>query len=114
MKYRAIAEHVRRFPVRLMCRSLKVSPAGYYAWTQRPESARSQANRKLIEEIHAVHARSRHTYGSPRITRDLQESGQPVGEHRVARLMQAHGIRMRMESQPRWFVPANTTDCSAG
>ena len=22
------------------------------------------------------------------------------------------GIRMCMESQPRWFVPANTTDCS--
>jgi hypothetical protein len=33
-------DHEARFPVRVMCRALTVSPAGYYAWATRPESRR--------------------------------------------------------------------------
>ena len=42
------------FPVRLMCRCLKVSASGYYAWRGRPESQRSVANRELTEALNAV------------------------------------------------------------
>lgn len=95
MKYRAITEHVRRFPIRLMCRALAVSAAGYYAWTARPASTRTVANRRLVNDIRVLHAQSRRTYGSPRITHDLRESGQRVSENRVARLMREHGLRAK-------------------
>jgi transposase InsO family protein len=95
MKYRAMTEHVRRYPVRLMCRALKVSPAGYYAWRARPESPHAQRNRGLLVEIRARHARSRRTYGSPRITHDLRAGGYKVSENRVARLMRIDGIRAK-------------------
>ena len=39
MTYRFIDEHKDRWPVRLLCETLEVSPAGYYAWRQRPRSA---------------------------------------------------------------------------
>ena len=39
--------HEKRVPVRVMCRALAVSPAGYYAWAARPESRRTAANRRL-------------------------------------------------------------------
>ncbi len=47
MRYRAIQEHDRRDPIRLMCRAWAVSAAGYYAWRSRSESARSANTRTL-------------------------------------------------------------------
>lgn len=85
-------DHQERVPVRVMCRALAVSPAGYYAWAARPESRRTVANRELVTMIRVIHAESRRTYGSPRVHAALQGLGQRVGEHRVARLMRRQGI----------------------
>lgn len=71
MRYRVIQEHDRRDPIRLMCRALAVSPAGYYAWRGRPESRRVAANRTLLAAIRALHQDSRQTYGSPSIWCEL-------------------------------------------
>ena len=47
----------------------------------------------LTEKIRAIHARSRGTYGAPRIHAELQTQGIRVGKKRVARLMKAAGLR---------------------
>ncbi len=96
MKYAFIADHRPEFPVVVMCQVLDVSPSGYYAWRRRSKSRRQQANEALVEKIHTVHEASRQTYGSPRITQALQAEGEVCGHNRVARLMQAHGVRAKM------------------
>ena len=55
--------------VRVMCRLLRVSQSGFYAWDERPMSARRRADIVLTARIHAIHRRSRETYGSPISTR---------------------------------------------
>lgn len=95
MRFQAIRAHTGRVPVRLMCRTLAVSPSGYYAWVARPESRRVAENRRLVAEIRVIHAESRHTYGSPRVHATLQAQGQRIGEHRVARLMRTSAIRAK-------------------
>jgi putative transposase len=95
MKYRAIKDNAARFAIKLMCSALQVSASGYYAWLIRPQSARAQANRRLIDQIRTAHRRSRHCYGSPRITRQLREDGLRIGENRVARLMCSAQIRAK-------------------
>ena len=41
MSFRFIEDHRDSYPVRLMCAVLEVSPAGYYAWRERPVSERT-------------------------------------------------------------------------
>jgi putative transposase len=79
--------------VALMCRSLKVSRSGYYEWRSRPPSKRTQANTALTENVRRVYAENKGRAGAPRITKQLQQEGHPVGKNRVARLMRAEQLR---------------------
>ena len=72
MRFRFIEDRRADYPVRVMCRVLEVSPAGYYAWRSRPESSRSVANRELLASIRRVHRDSHGRYGSPRIHAELR------------------------------------------
>ena len=51
----------------LMCRVLRVSRSGFYAWRTRAVSAHQQMDHRLLVAIRAVHAEQRRRYGSPRI-----------------------------------------------
>jgi len=55
MTFRFIEEHRDQWPVRLLCETLEVSPAGYYAWRDRPASARQQRRDTLLVEIRTTH-----------------------------------------------------------
>lgn len=76
-----------------LCRFLKISRSGYYAWRFRPPSARACRDAELTSRIKTIHERSRCTYGSPRIHWELQDEGFRIGRKRVARLMRTQGIR---------------------
>jgi putative transposase len=87
-----MSEHQAEHRIRVMCRVLGVSASGYYAWEEREPSAREVANTKLLERIRTLHAKSRQTYGVPRIMVELTEAGEIVGHNRVARLMREAGL----------------------
>ncbi|NVJ21995.1 IS3 family transposase [Myxococcus sp. AM011] len=70
-----------------LCRMLKVSRSGFYAWSQRPASARQREDAQLKVLVHEAHQKGRCTYGSPRIHRALRNQGVRVGRNRVIRLM---------------------------
>jgi putative transposase len=80
------------YPIATMCRVLGVSPGGYYAWRFRPQSKRAVADEELTRKIRGIHARSRGTYGVPRIHAELVAEGVHVGRKRVARLMREAGL----------------------
>jgi putative transposase len=87
-----VRDHQADYPIATMCRLLRVSPSGFYAWQRRGPSARAQADAGLLDQLRAYHARSDGTYGAPRLHEDLREAGQAVGRKRVARLMRAAGL----------------------
>ncbi|KKY05625.1 transposase, partial [Xanthomonas phaseoli pv. phaseoli] len=81
------------FPIRLMCRCLKVAASGYYEWSKRPASARQLDNGRLVVRMRELHEDSRGTLGAGRMREDLAEEGETASLNRVARLMAADGLQ---------------------
>ena len=79
-------------PVTVLCRVLGVSRSGYYAWRERPASARTRSNLALTDRIRTIHERSRGTYGAPRIHAELRYEGISCSRKRVARLLRCAGL----------------------
>jgi transposase InsO family protein len=98
-----------QYKVAWLCEALLVSRSGYYHWVERRRqpSPRQLENIHLRERIRAEFARSRHTYGSPRLARAL---GCPGRRNRIARLMRAERIFARQRSKYR----PRTTDSHHG
>jgi putative transposase len=82
--------------VETACAALKVSTSGFYAWKNRPASARQSKDMILLAHIRADFATSNGTYGSPRMH---VENGVVVGRHRVARLMSENGLKARQKTR---------------
>jgi putative transposase len=104
--YRFIEDHKDRWPIHLLCETLEVSPAGYYAWRQRPRSASEQRQDVLLVQIRAIHAEVKARYGSPRMHAELVARGYPCCVNTVTRLMRDHGIVARSARKYR----VTTTD----
>jgi putative transposase len=107
MRFQFIEEHRDEFPVTRMCQVLDVSTSGYYAWRNRPASAREMANRALVERIKEAHTESHKTYGSPRVYRELKAQGVACSENRVARLMRQAGIQAKQFKRRKRTTKAN-------
>lgn len=107
MRFAFIEGHTIEFHVTTMCRVLKVSKAGYYAWVHRPPSGRAAADEHLVEAIKVIHGTSRGTYGSPRVHEELKAQGKRHGEKRIARIMQEEGIRAKTPRRFRVTTDSN-------
>jgi len=105
MKFRFIDAAKESFPVTRLCQVLGVSQSGYFTWRSRPASPRQREDLVLLAHVRSAFARSSGTYGSPRVTRELQDEGLQVGRRRTARLMRENGLKAR---QKRRFT--RTTD----
>jgi len=91
-----------------LCLHLEVSASGYYDWQRRrlcpgPRALEDQA---LVREIVQIHARSRETYGAPRVEQELRKKGRCHGRNRVARLMKQKDLCGRQKGRYR----VQTTD----
>lgn len=78
---------------------LNVSRNGYYKFLSSFPSKREEENNLLLVKIKRVHAKSRETYGSPRIHAALQLEGESCSRKRVARLMKKAGIQAKMKKR---------------
>jgi putative transposase len=80
------------FPVSYLCTRLGVSPAGYYAWRDRPLSAREQRRWNLSAQVLGKFVASARADGHRKITASLHDDGVVVNRKTVAAIMRDLGI----------------------
>lgn len=115
MRFALVDQAKEAFPVHGLCRVLGVSQSGYFAWKNRPASDRQRQDMVLLAHIRSSFALSNGTYGSPRMTHELQDNGLSVGRRRTARLMRQNGLVARQkrrfkrttDSEHTWPIAPN-------
>ena len=107
MRFAFIAAKKAEHRVTILCRCMRVTRSGFYAWARRGLSARAQRDVVLRTKLRAFHAASGDRYGRPRLWKDLQEDGEAVSEKRVRRLMREEQIQGRV---PKRFKQTTNSD----
>ena len=93
MRFAFIDVEKAMYPLRILCRVLRVSRSGYYAWRARKPSNRALEDEQLRPKVVEAFKIGRGTYGSPRVLSELIDQGFEVGRRRIARLMRELGLR---------------------
>ena len=101
MRFTFIAAKRAEHTVSILCRCLRVTRSGFYAWQRRPESTHARDDRRLKTLVRASFEESTHRYGSPRIHEDLIEQDEHVSRKRVVRLMQEDRLVARRRQRYR-------------
>jgi transposase InsO family protein len=96
MLYRFVDDQkAEGFPTGRICDVAGVSTSAYYHWKKHRDGCPTVGElteRRLIKEIRKIHGDSDGTYGSPRVTVELTNSGVVVNHKRVERLMRIYNI----------------------
>jgi len=93
VKYAWIDTNRDRYGVSRLCRVLGVSRSGYCQWRVRGPGARALRRTEFDAHVAAEHARSRATYGRPRLVKELNARGVKTGAERVRRSLVRQGLR---------------------
>ena len=72
MRFTFIAAKKAEHTVTILCRCLRVTRSGFYAWQRRPESTHARDDRRLKVLVRVSFEESKRRYGSPRIHADLR------------------------------------------
>lgn len=87
MRYGFVQEQRRYFPVTCLCRVMRLSTSGFYAWKAKGAQLIDHQTWPLCSRMKALFAESRQSLGSRRMVQQLRKEGFDVGRYRVRRLM---------------------------
>jgi putative transposase len=107
VKYAWIKEHRDSYPVKVICRVLKVARSGYYSSVGRKPSPRALRTAKIHQAVEHVHAESHGIYGCAKITQRMQQDDalESACRNTVATAMRELGLKSRVS---RGFTPTTT------
>ena len=88
-------QHKLKYPARKMCSTFNVSRSAYYHWLHNGPCKRYLENQEIIQLIEEIFEQSYHSYGSPRMSVELEKRDYKVSRPRTARMMKAQGLQAR-------------------
>ena len=81
------------YDVRSLCKAVKLHHSVYYYHKRNKENSYKKANEELDKKIKEEYEKSKKRYGSPKITKILNQQGIKVSQKRVARRMKVLGLK---------------------
>lgn len=90
-----------------MCNVFKISRSAYYKWLKGGVSKREQENQILLKEIRIIFNMSKQTYGSPRISKELERRDLKTSRPRVAKIMRKAGLKSKVKKKYRITTDSN-------
>lgn len=69
-----ITEYQNVYPIKLMCKVLRINRSTYYKVANRKPSARAKESQKLDADITAVYFATKRRYGAPKIQKKLTKA----------------------------------------
>ncbi|SOE24985.1 Integrase core domain-containing protein [Streptomyces sp. OK228] len=107
-RFQFVEDHRGAFGVKRLCRILTLSRSGFYRWLAGADAraSRARADAELAERIAQIHQESDGTYGVPRVTAELRDSGRRVNHKRVERVMRKfHIVGLHLRKKVRTTIP---------
>src|SRR3546814_2567812 len=95
------AEEAADRSVKRCCELFEVSRAAYYQRRNGEPCARQLSDAELTDKIREIHDESNGSYGSPRVTKELNKRGEACSRRRVGRLMRLAGLEGRAKKKWR-------------
>jgi transposase InsO family protein len=92
---------MKAYPVTLLCEVMRVSRSGFYDYLARFEKSKDRPDDAALQRrIKEIFDKSRGSYGSRRIVKQLKNEGRQIGRYKVRRIMRQMGLRAKT---PRRF-----------
>lgn len=107
MRYEFIQKEKKAFPVTLLCKTMKVTRSGYYAWAKRGESRHSQENTQMANMVKSTHLTSRGSYGARRHASELTSQGLSCGKYRAKTIMGIAGVEAKQKKRFKATTDSN-------
>lgn len=107
-----MSEHQGQWPVTVMCEVLEVSRSGYYDYIERQKHGGGDDAEAITlrSRVQAIHAETKQSYGSRRLSKQLQAEGFSVGRYKARRLMRELELSVKRRARRR----PQTTDSRHG
>ena len=78
---------------------MQVSRSGYYSWKHRGKSKREMENEMLVPIVLEANRFSKSTYGTRRMSDEVQDHGSPCGRYRARTLMNMAGVKAKQKKK---------------
>lgn len=82
-----------------MCEVMEVSRSGYYSYARRLENPIPDQDALLVESVKRIHQESDASYGTRRMSKQLQSEGHEVGRFKAKTLMKKAEVQVRTKKK---------------
>jgi putative transposase len=106
MKYNFIKQHLKHWPVQLMCKVIEASRSGFYRWMKKQRGYIRPYDRYLLIRIKEAYQQSNGTYGSRRIYKQLKRCGVHCYLNQIEKIMKDNGIKAK--TRRRFRITTNS------